>query len=154
MVFVTAYDHYAVRAFEENAVDYLLKPYRRERLAEAIERVRTDLARPEELSRRLATLLGGLDAGRSPHLERVQERELAVGRGQVPVDDRVAVAFERLPPAARGSKRVSQNYKVPSPCQGEGEGEVSNTRVQRLLPRIGNLTPALSFVRRGRAPCF
>jgi two-component system LytT family response regulator len=40
VVFVTAYDEYALRAFEVNAVDYLLKPFGRERLAEALERAR------------------------------------------------------------------------------------------------------------------
>lgn len=40
IVFVTAYDEHALRAFEVNAVDYLLKPYGRERLAEALARVR------------------------------------------------------------------------------------------------------------------
>jgi len=39
-VFVTAYNEYAVRAFEENAVDYLLKPVSRERLHISVERVR------------------------------------------------------------------------------------------------------------------
>ncbi len=39
-VFVTAYDHYAVRAFEVNAVDYLLKPIERNRLERALQRVR------------------------------------------------------------------------------------------------------------------
>jgi two-component system, LytTR family, response regulator LytT len=39
-VFVTAYDQYAVRAFEVNAIDYLLKPIARSRLERAIERVR------------------------------------------------------------------------------------------------------------------
>src|SRR5262249_25741034 len=39
VVFVTAYDQYAVEAFEVAAVDYLLKPIRRERLAETLERV-------------------------------------------------------------------------------------------------------------------
>ena len=61
VVFVTAFDHYAVRAFEENACDYLLKPFRAERLKEAIDRARRDLARPEELSRRLEVLLDSLD---------------------------------------------------------------------------------------------
>ncbi|MCL5669863.1 MAG: LytTR family DNA-binding domain-containing protein [Acidobacteria bacterium] len=39
-IFVTAYDHYAVRAFEVNAVDYLLKPIERNRLEKALQRVR------------------------------------------------------------------------------------------------------------------
>jgi two-component system LytT family response regulator len=40
VIFVTAYDAYAVRAFEVHAVDYLLKPFSPERLAEALERAR------------------------------------------------------------------------------------------------------------------
>ncbi len=65
IVFVTAFDHYAVRAFEAHAVDYLLKPFRKERLADALARARRDLARPEELSQRLAELLAavGRNAG-------------------------------------------------------------------------------------------
>ena len=42
VVFVTAYDRYAVEAFEIAALDYVLKPIRRERLAEAVRRVRED----------------------------------------------------------------------------------------------------------------
>jgi DNA-binding LytR/AlgR family response regulator len=44
VVFTTAFDQYAVRAFEVNSVDYLLKPFDRERFAAALERVRTSLA--------------------------------------------------------------------------------------------------------------
>lgn len=40
VVFVTAYDSYALRAFEVHAVDYVLKPYRAERLREALARAR------------------------------------------------------------------------------------------------------------------
>lgn len=40
LVFATAYDQYAVQAFEVNAVDYLLKPFDRERLERTLERVR------------------------------------------------------------------------------------------------------------------
>jgi two-component system LytT family response regulator len=44
VVFVTAYDEHAVRAFEVHAVDYLLKPFSRTRLDEAVDRVRRRLA--------------------------------------------------------------------------------------------------------------
>jgi len=48
VIFTTAYDQYAVRAFEVNAVDYLLKPFTPERLRAAIQRVREQsLARPQ-----------------------------------------------------------------------------------------------------------
>jgi len=46
VVFCTAYDEFALKAFEVNAVDYLLKPFGRERLAEALARVRARGAMP------------------------------------------------------------------------------------------------------------
>jgi DNA-binding LytR/AlgR family response regulator len=57
IVFVTAFDQYAVRAFEEHALDYLLKPFRKERLAEALDRARRDVSKPDDLAQRLAALL-------------------------------------------------------------------------------------------------
>ncbi len=48
IVFATAYDQYAVRAFEVNAVDYLLKPFDKKRVAQAVNKARQKL---EKLSR-------------------------------------------------------------------------------------------------------
>lgn len=47
IVFVTAYDAYAVKAFEENAVDYLLKPYTDKRFLEALARVKSKIEEHE-----------------------------------------------------------------------------------------------------------
>jgi two-component system LytT family response regulator len=44
VVFVTAYDEYAIRAFDANAIDYLLKPYDQPRLQRALQRVQDRLA--------------------------------------------------------------------------------------------------------------
>ncbi len=58
VIFVTAHDKYAVRAFEVNALDYLLKPVARERFSAAMERARVALSRhsiPQH--QRLKTLL-------------------------------------------------------------------------------------------------
>jgi len=66
LVFVTAYDHYAVQAFAQGALDYLLKPVERTRLADTVERLKERLqaSRPainteqllEQLRDQLATL--------------------------------------------------------------------------------------------------
>ncbi|MCG8460321.1 MAG: LytTR family DNA-binding domain-containing protein, partial [Holophagales bacterium] len=63
VVFVTAFDHYAVRAFEVAAVDYLLKPYDEERLALALDRVRERLgeAGPDGSEAERRRLLDALD---------------------------------------------------------------------------------------------
>jgi DNA-binding LytR/AlgR family response regulator len=46
LVFVTAYDQYAVQAFERQAIDYLLKPLEAARLAQCVARLRRELERP------------------------------------------------------------------------------------------------------------
>jgi two-component system LytT family response regulator len=71
VVFVTAYDEYAVRAFEVHAVDYLLKPVSGERLHAALARVRDGLAHEPPISG--ATL--GRAARPGAFLERVLVRD-------------------------------------------------------------------------------
>jgi two-component system LytT family response regulator len=66
VVFVTAYDRYALRAFEVHALDYLLKPFDRERFRRALERARAALQRDESLAvnRKLLELLDDVRPGR------------------------------------------------------------------------------------------
>lgn len=59
-VFVTAHDRYAVRAFDVCALDYLLKPFDRERFDRALQRARESLCERTDTAAQLATLLGTL----------------------------------------------------------------------------------------------
>lgn len=72
VVFVTAYDRYAVRAFETHALDYLLKPFDRERFNKALERARTHIERDRHAGtgKQLRALLDDLYSVRRP-LERL-----------------------------------------------------------------------------------
>jgi DNA-binding LytR/AlgR family response regulator len=74
IIFVTAYDQYAIRAFEVHAIDYLLKPFSRERLAKAIHRAREALAQGQDLSAQLRPLLEGL-AAEGRYLTRLAVRD-------------------------------------------------------------------------------
>ena len=61
VVFTTAYDEYAIRAFQANATDYLLKPIDADRLAESVARAQERRSRGEDSEDRLADLLDTLD---------------------------------------------------------------------------------------------
>ena len=73
VIFVTAYDQYAVRAFEVHALDYLLKPFDRERFDISWQRAKTQIVREKDGGRdqRILALLEELKAGSSRYLERL-----------------------------------------------------------------------------------
>ena len=66
IVFVTAYDHYALRAFEVHALDYLLKPFDDARFEKALRQAKAQIGQREisRLSQRLLALLEDRDAAR------------------------------------------------------------------------------------------
>jgi two-component system LytT family response regulator len=87
IVFVTAFDDYAIQAFEAHALDYLLKPIDEERLAEALERVRESVERKAALRHRdsLLRLVGqitgrtvsSVEDARRAGVERLKNKEPA-----------------------------------------------------------------------------
>jgi two-component system, LytTR family, response regulator len=79
IVFVTAYDRYALRAFDVHAIDYLLKPYTRERFRLAVSRARERLDR------------GGADAGLAALIDELRSRQRYLARLAVPVGSRTAL---------------------------------------------------------------
>ncbi len=78
IAFVTAYDEYAVRAFEVNAVDYLLKPVDKTRLREALNRVQERIEHAEivaEQSERIGDAIAAYESSpKAPFLERIPIR--------------------------------------------------------------------------------
>ena len=85
VVFVTAYDEHALRAFEVNAVDYLLKPYDDLRFTAALQRAKeaVRLRRADGVNTRLAQLLG--------YLQQNGERPGAPARAEEGAGDRILV---------------------------------------------------------------
>jgi len=60
VVFATAYDHYAVQAFDVNAVDYVLKPFDKARISKAIQRARKEIEAQTSPTERLEQLVSQL----------------------------------------------------------------------------------------------
>src|SRR5881227_2836392 len=66
IVFSTAFDQYAVKAFEVNAVDYLLKPFDRKRVAQSVQRARAKKDPASSSSDKLETLVRMLESQKKP----------------------------------------------------------------------------------------
>ena len=69
VIFVTAYDQHALRAFQVRALDYILKPFDRERFTDALQRARRQIEREEtgDLGRRLLALVKDLRRDQPRH---------------------------------------------------------------------------------------
>ncbi len=90
IVFVTAYDEYALKAFDLAAVDYLLKPVSAERLARAVARLQAQLAAPQEdLARLVSKLQKVIGAGTGPAGATLRTIRAAVGNTvrMIPVEE-------------------------------------------------------------------
>jgi len=70
VIFATAWDQYAVRAFDAQAVDYLLKPFDEDRFQRALQRARRELAQERPSPAVLQTLLDAV-RGQRPYLQRL-----------------------------------------------------------------------------------
>lgn len=71
IIFVTAYDEYAIKAFEINAMDYLLKPFDKERFHTALSRAKDSLSNDTPvLNEKIASLLSGLEKQKDNFVER------------------------------------------------------------------------------------
>jgi two-component system LytT family response regulator len=129
VIFATAFDEYAVKAFEFHALDYLLKPFRKERLQQSLERARNELAQKQSgaTSNRLEQLLRALP----PAAPTNYPKRLAVKDGPritlVPMDDIVCLLAEG-------------NYV--EVCPREGKRLLLRETMARLETR---LDPALFF---------
>ncbi|HVR36953.1 MAG TPA: LytTR family DNA-binding domain-containing protein [Methylomirabilota bacterium] len=80
IIFVTAHDQFALKAFEVHAIDYLLKPFDRERFQQALDRAREELRRqdPSAINDRLTALLAEL-----PGTARAPDRLVIKSGGRV-----------------------------------------------------------------------
>jgi two-component system, LytTR family, response regulator len=85
VIFVTAYDRYAARAFEVHALDYLLKPFDDQRFASALARAKERILarRRGEIDNRIAELLKDRDASRVRFLIPAREKTIVVDADQI-----------------------------------------------------------------------
>lgn len=122
VVFVTAYDQFAIKAFEAQALDYLLKPFRRERFRATLERVRRDMAarnknpapNPDSVQSMIVKCRDRLAFVHFDSLEFIRAAanyvQLHVADAVYEVRERIAVMEERLP--ATRFLRIHRSYIV------------------------------------------
>ena len=142
IIFVTAYDQYAIRAFEVHALDYLLKPFSRQRLAQALERAREALTEGQDLGAQLRPLLEGLAAeGRYLTRLAVRDREsiLVLDARQVDwigIDDEQVVVHvgDRAFPVRRTLTELETRLDPNHFFRAHRSAIVNLDRIQEIIP--------------------
>ena len=124
VVFTTAYDEYALRAFEANAIDYLLKPVSQDRLERAIERagrIQTTPERRQRSEERLSKLLDWVEAQAAETRSPAEPSAEHVEQISIPFRDRILIVpVDRLITAeiSEGITRLfvlEENQEAPRP---------------------------------------
>lgn len=84
VIFTSAYDQYAIRAFEAHALDYLLKPFDRDRLHHALERAREELRKAEDrrVTHRILDMLSRVNSEK-PTVQEADRRLVIKTKGRV-----------------------------------------------------------------------
>jgi DNA-binding LytR/AlgR family response regulator len=122
IIFATAFDQYAIRAFDVNALDYLLKPIEKERLHEAVERARRALPKREEYAEKLRRLARNIQV-KTPFLPRIViQKEKDVG----------LVDSEKVAMLSREGRRVKA-------YTNEGTFETNYRDLDELEPQLDPL---------------
>lgn len=121
VIFVTAFDQHALRAFEANALDYLLKPFEDDRFADALDRARRQV-HLESVDRLRDRLLALLDA------------TTGAGSGSGASDGRSAESDAAAPPTANGAR-------TDAPPSGASASDASASAVEGASPNVAAPTP-------------
>jgi two-component system, LytTR family, response regulator len=115
VVFATAFDQYAVRAFEVNAVDYLLKPFDRDRVVQTVERARNRLAGGAQMESQLGEVLRLLNRPQAAERAHAPARLIVQAQTRLLLVDQSEICFAAIDEGI--IRVVTQSFEGHSKCR-------------------------------------